>query len=665
MNNGKAKKDNDFWQKEVARNEKILQSIGNGVFVIDKENLISFVNQFAVKLLGWEITDLISERYEVILFGKDKDSENIPDDDSIISPIQFALIEGETTHVNAETFYCRDGSSFLVEYTCVPLLENEEIIGAVITFQDITERRDLEIAVSEARDTALEIAKEKANFLANMSHEIRTPLNGIIGISEFLGETNLSVEQQDYVGTLKISSKLLLDIVNDILDFSKIEAGKLELEESDFDLREIVAETIKLFIPEAYKRKINLEFDIQEDIDNELHTDAGRLRQILNNLIGNAIKFTENGKVSLIVSKKDVGILHFEVIDTGIGIERRKQNKIFEPFSQADISTTRQFGGTGLGLAISKQLVEMMGGKIGVESEIGMGSKFWFTIKLKENLNAAGKLSADIDLVTSVFPSDPHDLKVLVVDDNQINQEVALGRLQQLGIFAEVVNNGKEAVEICEKNEFDLILMDCRMPIMDGFQSTALLRRLKAPFKQPKIIAMTASVTADERARCLASGMDDYLTKPMTIDALEQTLNKHFSLQITPRRLDVEANFIQHPLAQIIDEKTLKSFIEIEERGEKDFTAEMLSLYLKHTETQLSELNTAFSNQDIEIVKNKVHSLRGSSGNIGLNQLFQDFINLEEVVENNWLEAAVILKEITDKFAILKTKVSYLSEFGD
>lgn len=659
MPKSKITTDKEKWQNRIVRNEMILQSIGEGVCVVDKENRISYTNSSARKMLGWEEEDLLFRRYEPILFGTALPQEN----EVIISPIQFALQEGETIHVNTETFYRQDGTSFLVEYVCIPLRENDEIVGVVVTFQDISERRDLESAVSQARDTAIEAAQEKANFLANMSHEIRTPLNGIIGITSLLAETNLAKEQRDYVETLQTSSNLLLDIVNDILDFSRIEAGKLELEEIDFDLQQIIAETLRLFTPQAIKKKIQLEFEIQETEELALRGDAGRLRQILNNLLGNAIKFTEKGKVSLKISQENNEFWRFEIIDTGIGIKPEKQTKIFEPFSQADISTTRQFGGTGLGLAISKQLVQMMSGEIGVESEYNQGSKFWFTAKLeKQRLDIYGE-AGFINEPPLIYK--PNELRVLVVEDNLINQEVAIGRLRQLGIYGDVAGNGLAAVKILQNKEYDLVLMDCRMPEMDGFEATRQIRQINNHLKRPQIIAMTASVTIEEREKCLLAGMDDYLAKPMTIEALAQMLNKHFSLTFAPQRLDVEENFIQHPFAQILDANTLKNFLEIEARGEKHFVEEMLSLYLKHTDTQLSELKNAFDNRNPEIVKSKAHALRGSSGNIGLNDLFEEFTNLEEIVENDLIEAEKILNRILQKFLELKTKVSYLSEFGD
>ena len=655
MPNQKLKKD-EKWQNQIARNDLILQSIGEGVCVIDTENLISFANNSASKMLGWKQENLIGKRYEKVFFGEDFEEQNA---DENINPIQFARLEGETIHVNTETFFHRNGTDFLVEYSCIPLRESGEIVGVVVTFKDITEHRDLEIAVSKARDAALESAQEKANFLANMSHEIRTPLNGIIGITDFIANTNLSGEQKDYVETLKTSANLLLNIVNDILDFSKIEARKLELEETDFDLREIIAETIKLFIPQAFKKKNKLEFEIDESVKTALCGDAGRLRQILHNFLSNAIKFTEEGKVKLKVFKESDNFLRFEVSDTGIGIEEEKKAEIFQPFAQADVSTTRRFGGTGLGLAISRQLVQMMSGKIGLESEVGKGSKFWFTAQIACQQNSAKNLSEE----KTILPIKKDEIRVLIVDDNPVNRDVALGKLRQLGIKADVAEDGFEAIEAVKNYDYNLILMDCRMPKMDGYEATRKIRRLGEKSEKLKVVAMTASVTADERENCLAAGMDDYLAKPISIKDLENTFAKHLSLKVLLETSELKA--VGHPLYEIIEAKTLKSFIEIEGRGEKNFAQEMLSLYLKHSEAQLSELKSGFANRNLDLVKNKAHALRGSSANIGLTDIFQEFNDLEQLVESNWLEAEKILNRILEKFRELQEKVSHLSEFGD
>jgi PAS domain S-box-containing protein len=641
----------DEWQSRLARHDLILQSINEGVLMVNSLQKITFANASAIKMLAWKADQLIGQNCRII-FG-------VQADEAILFPIQFALDEGETAHVQTETFYRPDGTSFLVEYFCVPIWENNEIVAAVLTFEDISERRDLENALETARKSALESAQAKADFLANMSHEIRTPLNGIIGITDLLAATSLDTEQTKYLDTLQTSATLLLEIVNDILDFSKIEAHKLELEAIDFDLSQIIAETIQIFAPEAVKKRVQLKFELEKDLGVLRTGDAGRLRQILNNLVGNALKFTQDGEVFIKVCEV-AEFLRFEVSDTGIGIEKSKQAQIFEPFMQGDISTTRNFGGTGLGLTISKQLVQLMGGEIGVESEIGKGSTFWFTAKFEKQTSLASKIAGGLQSLrrenSREFSVKP---KILVVEDNQINREVALGRLRQFGIIADVAENGLEAVQAVQTRKYDLILMDCRMPEMDGFEATKQIRQMNGNAQKVKIIAMTASVTLGEQAGCLAAGMDDYLPKPMTIEALGELLQKHLRLNFSPDRLDAETNIGQHPFAQIIDEKTLTNFLEIEARGEKNFTKEMLDVFLRHTELQLAELKDAFLTRNWQIVKNKAHSLKGSSGNIGITDLFQSFQQLEkEVARGDWLKLEKLIEKIGNRVADIKDRVS-------
>ncbi len=659
MTNKIPKIENKNWQNQI------VQSINEGICVVTKENLISFANPAAARILGWKIDDLVGQRYEVLFDIEPKFDQT--EAEAIICPIQFALIEGEVTHVNTETFYRQNGTSLWVEYICIPLRENDEIAAAVVTFEDISERRDLEDAVANARDAALEAARIKANFLANMSHEIRTPLNGIVGITELLALTSLSTEQTKYIETLKTSGNLLLGIVNDILDFSKIEANRLELEMIDFDLAQVINETIQLFEPEASKQQVRLKSEVEKSIITTVTGDVGRLRQVLNNLVSNAIKFTRDGEVCLKIIPQTDNLLRFEITDTGLGIEKDKQAKIFEPFTQADISTTRQFGGTGLGLAISKQLVQMMGGKIGLESELGQGTTFWFTTKFE--IQSLPQIEPIVPLKNETQPSltflSHLKPQILVVEDNHVNQEIAIGRLRQLGIEADIAQNGLVALESLKNKKYDLILMDCRMPEMDGFEATRQIRQLQNEAKNIKIIAMTASVTHAERERCFQAGMDDYLAKPMTIEVLAEMLSQHLRDKISSNRLDVEENIVQHPFAQILEATILQSFVEIEARGEKGFIKEVLGIYLSHSELELSQLKNAFESKNLNLVKNKAHSLKGSSGNIGLTDLFQHFTKFEQLVENNWVEAEQTLNKILEKFIELKTKVSHLTEFGD
>ncbi len=441
-----------------------------------------------------------------------------------------------------EAFPSPDGSvhHFLVYKFLMHGAEKEEqLLGGLAI--NITERWKAEHALAEARDAALESAKLKGVFLANMSHEIRTPLNGLIGMTELLLDTELTSDQREHALVIHSSGEILLGVVNDILDLSKIEAGMLRFEQRRFDLRGLVDDTVTLVAGRARQRGLEIKVSIAPEVPETLRGDPGRLRQVLINLVGNALKFTEVGSVEIAVScqvQDREGIsLFFEVRDTGIGITPEQQKRLFEAFSQADSSTTRKYGGTGLGLAICKELITRMGGTLGVESQAGQGSTFWFLARFTKDTPAseaellAEAKSASGSALRLPPAAERKELRVLLVEDNVVNQRVALHQLARLGCVVEKVENGEEAVAQFARDRFDVILMDCQMPVMDGYEATRAIRlcekqRVARGESQPRtrIIALTASVLETDRERCLAAGMDDYLSKPFKRDELEAML---------------------------------------------------------------------------------------------------------------------------------------------
>ena len=358
----------------------------------------------------------------------------------------------------------------------------------------------------------------KDQFLANMSHEIRTPLNGIIGLNEVLEDTPLSDEQKTIVSSVRKSGESLLVIINDILDFSKIEAGKLELEFKPFNVLDLISEIEALFAPKIDMKGLRLEVIQAEDMPSVIVSDEIRLKQILINLIGNAVKFTEKGSIQLKVSVlESMGQVFFQVIDTGIGIERKDITKIFNSFDQADATITRRYGGTGLGLSITKSLTGLLGGGIQVTSKLGKGSEFSFTISYRK-----GELQNDVTNQNSLV--DLSSLKVLVAEDNLVNQQLIHFLLDSMGITHHIVDNGKLVVEYLSNNSVDVILMDVQMPEMDGLEATRYIRSTLNT--SPYIIALTANAYKRDRDNCLNAGMDDYLSKPISKEKLSKALAK-------------------------------------------------------------------------------------------------------------------------------------------
>jgi signal transduction histidine kinase/ActR/RegA family two-component response regulator len=431
-------------------------------------------------------------------------------------------------HAEGEEFLIRVQAQSVgvlrVRFVKSPTPELREEIEAIVSMIGLV------VLQESAQRQAHKLAQAKSEFLAKMSHEIRTPLNGVIAAADLMAATQLNDEQHELLDTLRLSAKTLLGIINDILDFSKIEAGRMVLETLPFTPTVLVEEVVSIMAPAAHSKGLTVRTELSSSLPHSVAGDPLRLRQILLNFVGNAIKFTACGEVVIRAMRLKKGEgqsawLRFEVQDTGVGIPPEKQAGIFDAFTQADSSVTRQYGGTGLGLAICKRLVELMGGQIGVYSQPGQGSCFWFEVPLPVIQENAPEETTAQPSGSALNSHELDGVRVLLVEDNPVNQKVAIRMLQKLGCVVELAENGQQALEKLERASYDIVLMDMQMPVMDGLTATRLLRqREQQTGHHQVVIALTANAMQTDRELCLDAGMDDYLSKPLTLDALQVML---------------------------------------------------------------------------------------------------------------------------------------------
>src|SRR5579883_987179 len=501
-----------------------------------------------------------------------------------------------------------------------------------------------EARMREAKESAEMANRSKGQFLANMSHEIRTPMNAILGMTQLVLETELNADQRECLNAVKTSADALLGIINDILDFSKIEAGKLDLESLPFSLSEVLNDTLTVFLWRARDKGLQLNVRRGPEVPDKLMGDACRLRQILVNLVGNGIKFTDRGEVSATVAPAQGGregsvFLHFSVRDTGIGIPKDKQSAIFRAFEQADGSTTRKYGGTGLGLAITQRLVEMMGGRLWVESSPGTGSTFHFTAMFAVPPAEPPFVPAS-DEETACPAEELTDLDVLLVEDGVINQKLAIRLLEKKGHRVTLACNGKEALDLIEQHNFDVVLMDLQMPEMGGLEATTIIReREKGTDRHVPIIAMTAHALRGDEDRCLQAGMDGYVSKPIQPARLWQVIASVLSKAAPCASVSETAE------KSVLDEDALL------ERcgGDVEMKRELIQLYLSEYPSHLTSIRDAIAAHDSAELRATAHSLKGSSGNFGAERVVAAAFRLEQLGSTGeFEEAGRVCQELED-----------------
>jgi|GEM_PF-668659 len=744
------------------RLESLIENADDILYRADARGRFTFVNATASRVTGYGKEQLIGMLHLHLVRADYRDAVRRFYEQQHFDKVANSYLEFPIT--------AADGREIWLGQKVQPVLVNGEIAGYHGLARDITDRKQLKDELVLARDAALESAQLKSQFLATMSHEIRTPMNGVIGMLGILLESNLTLEQREIATTVQTSADLLLTIINDILDYSKIESGKLIFERNEFDLVEVVDGSVDLLAEQARAKSLSIAVIIEQDVPTRLRGDAGRLRQVLINLIGNAVKFTEYGAIVVFANTEaesaNTVLLRFAISDSGIGIEPDVVERLFKPFAQADGTMARRFGGTGLGLAICKQLVEQMNGAIGVDSQPGEGSTFWFTAELEKQplaqpeplpldaptrilivddrdfdgsvfrqqatalgvrtemaaapeqalalltgaraggdafracivdlhvsdeqilafaaavraeglelplilVTALGRWQADIDACRAAgfervltrpvrqshlrdslagalrirdestsrtfapaTPAQPSRLRVLVAEDNRVNQQVVISQLRKLGHTAVAVGNGFEALAALDEIDYDAVLMDCQMPEMDGYEAATIIRRRRKSKTLP-IIAMTANAMAGDRERCLDAGMDDYIAKPFKVEQLAEVLSR-----VSP---DAETAPAADASPNVLDESVLAELRSID--ADPEFLPTVIALYLDDAPGRMEALRRAIAACDVEAVWRAAHAFKGACANVGARRLVDLCAAIEKEGRNGSSGGAPLLFE--------------------
>ena len=589
----------------------IFDNMGDGLMVVDMRGRVTHFNRAAERQIGTlNVNRTSEERIGSESFIDVRTGQPLKQEDSAVGK----ALRGIATN-DLEIMHRGSDAAKILSIDARPIQGADGVtIGALALFRDVTERKQVELNWQKSREAAVEASKLKSDFLATMSHEIRTPMNGVVGMTNLLLDTTLSADQDSFVKTIKSSADALLTLIDQILDHSKIESGKLELANSNFNLHECVEGVLAMFRYMARSKNVDLELVLDPTLPEFVKGDPARLRQVLINLVGNALKFTTKGYVRLTAESAlcstSVHKVMFEIRDTGIGIPKAVQSRLFEKFSQVHKATFTNLGGSGLGLMISRELVKLMGGSIGVESAEGFGSRFWFTseFQIGEKVTHAP--------LNENFERKKFSGHILVAEDQMINQLVIQKYLEMFGLTSDIAGNGEEAVSKIKAKKFDLVLMDCQMPKMNGYDATTAIRAYELTVNQrTPIIALTAEGRSGDRRRCFDVGMDDFLTKPVDLNRLQDLLTERFSERVLNEPFDGERLFKLHEY----------------ESGGRALSDVLIEDFLKTAPEILAKMQASLKAGDRDTVQSLAHALKSSSLTLGLEAVGKLCGDLEEL----------------------------------
>ena len=625
-------------QKQIEYNE-LLRAIqkSNAVVEFSPDGTIQTVNDNFLKMVGYTRNELTGKNREILIY-EDQKAKNLE--------LWTALQNGnfKSGRVNRRN---KDGSAVWIQASYNPIFDEHNKIKKIIKIgQDITREIEAEKSLLRSKELAEKLNIQKDNFIANISHEIRTPIHAILGFTELLLEQEKDLFKKNYLESVKTAGDNLLYIINDILDLSKIEAGIIQLDKEPFDLLLTVDKVFSILHLKAHQKKLSFKYHIHPEVATILIGDKNRLTQILINLLGNAIKFTSSGSVDLHINtaahQKDHTRLTFKIVDTGIGIPEDKKDSIFDRFSQADEETSRNYGGTGLGLNISQQLIQRQGGKIWVESREGEGSVFIFELPFKTAKSNFKPLSK----VHMVLPGGKKQGHILLCEDNELNQKLIKAILLEKGYTIDLAENGQKGIDLFKVNNYDLVLMDIQMPLMDGYEATQKIRHeLNSPVP---VVALTANFLLMEKTKCLQIGMNDYLPKPFT---KEDILNK-VDQWVNSREEKLQENSGENLNGQVFSLDILEEL----SGGDKQFQEEMLTLFLHQSKTTFSELKRFSEIEDLNGIRSTAHKFKSSFGIIGANSDLLD--ELENVPDDEPDFSA-----INSKLMLLEEKLEKIFSF--